>query len=70
MKPTRPDADVEGRPDLVLRDEERGALAEIIAALLLQAIDGGADARAPAVNRERQGRLGERLPCHGSARGI
>lgn len=43
MTPTRPDADVDGRPELVLRDEEREAIAELVAALLLQAIDGGAD---------------------------
>lgn len=40
MKSTiaRPDVEVDGRPELVLADEEREAIAELLAELLLEAI--------------------------------
>ena len=38
-----PDAELEGRPHLVVDAEARAALAELVAALLLQALAGGAD---------------------------
>jgi hypothetical protein len=34
----RPDADVDGRPALILLDEERERIAELLAELLLQAL--------------------------------
>jgi hypothetical protein len=42
----RPDADVDGRPALILRDEERERLAELLAELLLEALHVDADAAA------------------------
>jgi hypothetical protein len=37
----RPEAEVEGRPTLALRDQDREALADSIAELLINAIDHG-----------------------------
>jgi hypothetical protein len=39
MTPGRLAADVDGRPDLVLVDEERESVAELLAEMLLEAIE-------------------------------
>ena len=36
----RPDAEVEGRPDLVLRDEDRETLEDVIADMLIESLNG------------------------------
>jgi hypothetical protein len=42
--PAQRDLNVDGRPELVLSNEEREALAELLAELLLEAIGSGAPA--------------------------
>jgi hypothetical protein len=49
---SRQEAVVEGRPELVLSDEEREALAELLAELVLEAIDTAVKP-APSLNRGR-----------------
>lgn len=38
----RPNVDVDGRPDLALLDEERETVAELLAELLLEAVEDNA----------------------------